>query len=142
MLDNDSARLRGYGLLVLRVVVGVTFFAHGWLKFHGMGIGGTTGFFTSLGIPVPGLTAWVVVLVEMLGGLALVLGIFTLPVGLALMADMMGVIIFAKRGGGLIGPKGFELELNLLAASLALALSGPGMFSLSQLLRGKHPSQS
>jgi putative oxidoreductase len=103
---------------------------------------GTAGFFTSLGIPLPALTAWVVVLVEMLGGLALVLGIFTLPVGLVLVADMIGVIFFAKRGGGFMGPKGFELELNLLAASLALAFSGPGMFSLAQLLRGKQSSQS
>jgi putative oxidoreductase len=142
MLDNDSARLRGYGLLILRVVVGVTFFAHGWLKFHGMGMAGTTGFFTSLGIPVPAITAWLVVLVEMLGGLALVLGVFTLPVGLALAADMTGVLIFAKHGASFIGPKSYELELNLLAASLALALAGPGMFSLAQLLRGKHPPQS
>jgi putative oxidoreductase len=142
MLDSDSARLRGYGLLVLRVVVGVTFIAHGWLKFHGMGMGGTIGFFTNIGVPAPTLAAWFSVLIEMFGGLALVLGILTLPVGLALAVDMVGAITFAKRGGGFIGPKGYELELNLLAASLALALTGPGMFSLAQLLRGKHPPQS
>jgi len=141
MLDSNSERLRGYGLLVLRVVVGVTFIAHGWLKFHGMGMPGTTGFFTSLGIPMPALAAWLVVLAEMLGGLALVLGVFTLPVGLALVVDMIGAITFAKRGGGFFAPKGFELELNLLVASLALALAGPGMFSLAQLLRRKHPPQ-
>lgn len=142
MLDSDSARLRGYGLLVLRVVIGVTFFAHGWLKFHGMGMPGTTGFFTSLGIPVPGLAAWVVVLAEMLGAVALILGIFTLPAGLLLVADMIGVLIFAKHGAAFMGPKSYELELNLLAAALALAFCGPGMFSLAQMLRGKHSSQS
>jgi putative oxidoreductase len=142
MLDSNSEQLRGYGLLVLRVVVGVTFFAHGWLKFNGMGMEGTTGFFTSLGIPMPAVTAWIVVLVEMLGGLALILGVFTLPVGLALAADMMGVLIFAKHGASLIGQKSYELELNLLAASLAIALAGPGIFSLAHLLRKKHSSQS
>jgi putative oxidoreductase len=142
MLDSNSERLRGYGLLVLRIVVGVTFFAHGWLKFHGMGIAGTTGFFTNLGIPVPALTAWVVVLVEMFGGLALILGIFTLPAGLLLAADMIGVLVFAKHDASFIGPKSYELELNLLTASLAVALSGPGTFSLAQLLRGKQASQS
>jgi putative oxidoreductase len=142
MLDNDSARLRGYGLLVLRVVVGVTFFAHGWLKFHGMGMAGTTGFFTNLGIPAPAFMAWVVVLVEMVGGLVLILGVFTLPVGLLLTADMIGVLLTAKRGGSFIGQKSYELELNLLAGSLALALSGPGMFSLAKMLRGKQSSQS
>ena len=139
---SDSARLRGFGLLVLRIVVGVTFFAHGWLKFHGMGMPGTTGFFTSLGIPNAALMAWVVVLVEMLGGIALILGIFTLPAGLLLTVDMIGVLLTAKRGASLIGPKSYELELNLLAAAFALALAGPGIFSLSQLLRGKQSSQS
>ena len=139
---SDSARLRGFGLLVLRIVVGVTFFAHGWLKFHGMGMPGTTGFFTGLGIPNAALMAWVVVLVEMLGGIAIILGIFTLPAGLLLTVDMIGVLLTAKRGASLIGPKSYELELNLLAAAFALALAGPGMFSLSQLLRGKQSSQS
>jgi len=139
---SDSARLRGFGLLVLRIVVGVTFFAHGWLKFHGMGMPGTTGFFTSLGIPNAALMAWVVVLVEMLAGIALVVGIFALPAGLLLTVDMIGVLLTAKRGASLIGPKSYELELNLLAAAFALALAGPGMFSLSQLLRGKQSSQS
>ena len=139
---SDSARLRGFGLLVLRIVVGVTFFAHGWLKFHGMGMPGTTGFFTSLGIPMPAVMAWVVVLVEMLAAIALILGIFTLPAGLLLTVDMIGVLLTAKRGGSLIGPKSYELEINLLAAAFALALVGPGMFSLSQLLRGKQSSQS
>lgn len=142
MLDNDNARLRGYGLLVLRVAVGVTFFAHGWLKFHGMGMAGTTGFFTNLGIPAPALMAWVVVLVEMLAGIALILGIFTLPAGLLLTADMIGVLLTAKRGASLIGQKSYELELVLLAGALALALAGPGMFSLAQSLRGKQSSQS
>jgi putative oxidoreductase len=142
MLDTNSERLRGFGLLVLRIVAGVTFFAHGWLKFHGMGMAGTTGFFTSLGIPVPAVMAWIVVLVEMVGGVALILGILTLPVGLLLAADMTGVLIFAKKGASLIGQKSYELELNLLAASLAIALAGPGIFSLAQMLRGKHSSQS
>jgi putative oxidoreductase len=142
MPDSVNPRLRDYGLLVLRVVVGVTFIAHGYLKFGKLGMPGTIGFFTNIGVPAPALAAWFAVLVEMVGGLALVLGIFTLPFGLALVIDMIGAITYGKRGGGFFAPKGFELELNLLAASLALALSGPGMFSLTQLLRRKRPSQS
>ena len=137
-LDNNSSRLRDYGLLVLRVVVGIVFCAHGYLKFFKMGIGGTTHFFTSVGVPLPTLAAWFAATAEMVGGAALILGILTLPFGLALTLDMMGAIFFAKRGGGLFAPKGFELELTLLAASLAIALSGPGAFSLRHALgRGK-----
>jgi putative oxidoreductase len=139
MLDSDSTRLRNYGLLVLRVVIGVIFFAHGYMKFFKMGIGGTTGFFASVGVPAPTLAAWFETFVEMIGGIAFILGIFTLPFGLALTLGMSGAIMFAKRGGGLVGPKGFELELALLAAALAIALTGPGALSLRNALRRRRP---
>ena len=141
MLDSDSARPRNYGLLILRVAIGVIFFAHGYLKFFKMGIAGTTGYFTSLGVPAPMLVAWFESLLEMLGGIAFILGIFTLPFGLALALGMFSAIMFAKRGGGLFAPKGFELELALLAAALTIALAGPGTLSLRHLLRRGRPPQ-
>jgi len=139
MLDNDSARLRSYGLLILRVVVGVTFIAHAYLKFGRIGMEGTTSFMTNLGVPAPALAAWFSVLAETFGGIALILGIFTLPFGLALVVVMIGAIMYGKRGGGFFVPRGSELELNLLAASLALALTGPGGLSLRNALRGRRP---
>lgn len=141
MPDNNSARRSDYGLLVLRVVIGVIFIAHGYLKFFTMGMGGTIGFMTQIGVPAPTLVAWLVVFAELVGGVALILGIFTLPFGLALSVDVGGAIWYAKRGGGLLAPKGFELELALLAAALAIALAGPGALSLRNALRRKRPGQ-
>jgi len=85
---------------------------------------------THLAIPAPTVVAWFSILAEMVGGTALILGVFTLPFGIALVIDMLGAIWFAKRSGGLFAPKGFELELLLLASAICLALTGPGPISL------------
>ena len=137
LMGAESAQRREYGIALLRIILGVVFFAHGYLKFFGMGIDGVTGFFGGLGIPAPALAAWGVTLLEMVGGLALILGIFTPVLGLLFVADMAGAIFFAKRGGGFFAPKGFELELTLLVASLAVALTGPGALALRNVIGGR-----
>ena len=134
MPTSDDARQQDYGLLILRIIIGVVFLAHGYLKLFGMGIGGVTGFFGHLGIPAPALFAWVISLLETFGGIALILGVFTRIVGLGLAADMAGAIFFAKAHGAFFAPKGSELELTLLVASLALALTGPGAFALREFI--------
>ena len=139
-LDSNDGKWRDIGLLILRVIVGIVFIAHGYMKYK-MGIAGTTGFMTNLGVPLPSVAAPFSIAAEMGGGIALILGILTLPVGLALTLDMIGAITFAKHWAELVGPKGYELEILLLAASLALALTGPGRFSLAASLgRGRFKS--
>ena len=138
MPTTEGTRYSDYGLTLLRVGIGIIFFAHGYMKFFKMGIGGTAGFMGHLGIPAAPFVAWFSASAEMVGGIAFILGILTLPFGIALVIDMAGAIYFAKRGGGLVGPKGFELELSLLLASIAIALGGPGAFSLREIL-GRRP---
>jgi putative oxidoreductase len=138
-LDSNNDRRRDIGLLVLRLIVGIVFIAHGYFKFK-MGMAGTTGFMTKLGVPLPSVAAPFSIIAEIGGGIALILGILTLPVGIALAIDMIGAITFAKHWAQLIGPNGYELELLLLSASVALALIGPGRFSLASAVgrgRGK-----
>jgi putative oxidoreductase len=134
-VTGNDPKLREIGLALLRTILGVVFFAHGYLKFFKMGIDGVIGFFTSLGIPAPALAAWGVTWLEMIGGIALILGIFTPILGVLFAIEMAGVLFTAKRGGGFFAPKGYELELTLLVASLALALTGPGAFSLDKVFR-------
>jgi putative oxidoreductase len=139
-LDSNEDRSRDIGLLVLRVIVGIVFIAHGYLKFK-MGLEGTTGFMTKLGVPLASVAAPFSIIAEIGGGIALILGILTLPVGIALTIDMLGAITFARHWAELIGPKGYELELLLLSASVALAFAGPGGFSLAFAFgsgRGRH----
>ncbi len=124
---------RDLGLLVLRGVVGVTFLLHGSPKLSG-GLGGFTGFLASLQFPAPTLLAWVVALLEFAGGLSLALGLFTRPVAVLFVLEMLVTTLRVKipRGVGFIGgtATGWELDFVLLGAALALALLGPGSWSV------------
>jgi putative oxidoreductase len=130
----DIARSRDYGITILRVVVGVIFIAHGYLKCCVMGIDGVTGFFSSLGIPAPGLLAPLITALELGGGIALILGLFARFVPLGFIVDMLGAIFFAKKTLAILAPKGIELELLLLTASVALVFLGPGALALDDYL--------
>jgi putative oxidoreductase len=130
----DIDRSRAYGITILRVVVGVIFFAHGYMKFFVMGVDGVTGFFGSLGIPAPGVMAALVTTLELGGSIALIIGLFTQPLALAFVADMVGAITFAKKTLTIMAPKGIELELLLLTACVALIILGPGALAVDDLL--------
>lgn len=120
------------GLLVIRIATGVTFAAHGYLKLFAMGHAGVTGFFESLHIPMAGVLAWVVALLEFGGGIALAAGVLTRAVSLLFVVDMLCAIYFAVWPKGFVG--GYELEFLLGAVSLGLAFAGGGAYSVDARL--------
>ncbi|MEV5324227.1 DoxX family protein [Nonomuraea sp. N2-4H] len=121
-------------LLVARVAVGVIFLVHGYQKFATMGIAGTTEFFESVGIPLAGVAAPAVAALEVLGGLALILGAALPIAGILLALDMVGAIVFVHGANGLAGEGGYEFVLALAAASLAVGFTGGGAFALDNVL--------
>lgn len=126
-----------YATLVLRVVVGLLMAMHGYAKLTG-GAAGVAGFFGSLGIPAPGIMAWVVIIIELVGGIMIILGLFTRFWAFLYVPTMAVAIVLARMKSGIISPQGgtftFELELALLAGALALALLGSGPMSLDHML--------
>lgn len=135
LYPRDENRLWPWGILLLRVVVGFTFFMHGQQKLFEMGIGGVTDVFGSLGIPAAGLFAVVVSLVETIGGLALILGVLTRIAGVLLAIDMLAALfVFHAPNGFYVSNGGVELVLVLGGSALALALTGPGALALDHAL--------
>src|SRR5687767_7318707 len=133
--EQPVDQMTPWGMLVLRVVVGLTFFMHGQQKLFDNGIDGVEGFFASQGIPAPGLAAVVVTLVETVGGLALVLGLFTRVFALLLAIDnLVATLVVHAENGFFAGNNGIELTLLLLAANVALILAGPGALAVETLL--------
>ena len=128
---DRTATLTAAGFLTLRVAVGIVFAMHGWQKLTMMGIPGVGGFFGSLGVPAPELAALVVTVLELAGGIALILGIGTRIVGALLAVNMLVALALVHLPNGFfVDGGGFEFVFTLFAAALFFALAGPGSFSL------------
>jgi putative oxidoreductase len=91
---------------------------------------GTQGFFASIGLPVE--LALVIGLLEIIGGVVLILGLLTRVASILFIIEMIGIIFILKAGNSFTGEGGYELELLLLAISISLALSGPGRVSIER----------
>lgn len=126
------------GLLIVRLVVGLSFAGHGAQKlfgwFGGYGAKGTGGWFESIGMK-PGVALAVLAgLSELAGGLMLAAGLFTW-VGAALIVLTMLVAIVKVHGkNGYFAAGGYEFNLVLIAIAIGVALIGAGDFSLDASL--------
>jgi len=129
----SQAEKQSWGVTLLRVIVGIVFLAHGSQKLFVYGIGGFAGFLTHMGLPA--FLSPIVIAIEFLGGAALILGIGTRIAAAAIAANMLGAVIAVHLKGGFFLPTGFEYALTMLAASLALVLTGPGKASLDGMIR-------
>jgi putative oxidoreductase len=128
-----------FGILALRLVLGLLMAAHGAQKlfgwFGGHGLAGTGGFFESLGFRPGRLFASAAGISEFGGGLLVTLGLFG-PVGPSLMLSVMIVAVVSVHwpNGLFAMSNGIEVPLLYGVGALALALAGPGLFSLDGLL--------
>jgi len=134
-MSDPGYRFARWGMLPLRIAVGLVFLMHGGQKFFVFGLAGTTDIMGKLGLPLPALCAAVVITVELLGGLAILLGVFARLAGALLAFEMVVAILVARLHGGFFAPYGYEFELTLLAACLTFASTGPGRVSLEEIWR-------
>ncbi|GGI99056.1 hypothetical protein GCM10008022_04740 [Paenibacillus hunanensis] len=119
---------------IMRVVLGILFLAHGISKFQ-MGMDGVAGWFQSVGIP--GFLAYVVSPIELVGGILLIIGLFTRYVSILLIIVLLGAVFTVKLSAGLMGNgqmAGYELDLSFMLVALYLAVTNNTGFSLDQML--------
>jgi putative oxidoreductase len=135
MSDVDSINL---ALLALRCAVGAVMLAHGINHIYGGGrIAGTARWFASLGMRPGILHAWVASITEVVGGAMLVAGLLTPLAGAAVVGVMLVAWITNHRGNGffIFRPgEGWEYVMTLTFVGLALAVVGPGEWSLDEAL--------
>jgi putative oxidoreductase len=132
-----------WALLPLRVIIGYGFMVHGLAKWQ-RGPANFGKLLAQIGTPLPVPTAWVVTLLEVFGGLAVVLGALVALVSIPLIASML-VAMFAVQlrfgfssvntigltpSGPVFGPPGYEINLLYIGGLLALMLSSPAALSL------------
>ncbi|HEY4488920.1 MAG TPA: DoxX family protein [Candidatus Paceibacterota bacterium] len=129
-----SDSMAGVAPLVLRVVVGLIFAMHGWQKLTG-GVEGTAGFLGSLGFPLPMLMAVLLIAAELGGGILLILGIFTHWISKVLaFVALIALLTVHVTQGFFVNEGGFEFIILIFAATVSLAITGPGKWALGRMV--------
>jgi putative oxidoreductase len=147
MLRKIVTTTNDWTLTVLRLVMGVVFFAHGAQKalgwFGGYGFSGTMGFFTNtMHIPAP--FAFLAICAEFLGGIGLILGVLGRIAAFGIACNMVVAVLMVHGANGLFmnwtgqqKGEGFEYHLLALAIALVLMVKGSGALSVDGALSGK-----
>ena len=144
LISTDS---RNFALTILRLALGIVFFAHGAQKvlgwFGGYGFHGTMGFFTQqMGIPAP--LAFLAMMAEFLGGLGLIFGFLTRIAAFGVSCNMLVAVCMVHRHFGFFANwsgqqkgEGIEYHLLALAMCVAIMIAGGGALSVDALLSGE-----
>ncbi len=136
MLERTLYNYRDLGLLILRLAVASIFIIHGYARiFTGEGMTGFIRVFSDVGIFLPYITAWIVVLVELVGGICILIGLLTREFSLLLAIIMLGSIWFIHYANGFfISANGYEYHILLSGACFCLMLSGGGTGALDKFI--------
>ena len=127
MINKTSNSLdQSWGLSLLRIHLGIILLAHGWLKISVFTIAGTVGYFASLGLP--SIVAYLTIFGEIVGGVALILGVQTRLAAALSMPIMLGATIVHLGNGWLFSAEGggWEFPASLTIIALTIALMGSG----------------
>jgi putative oxidoreductase len=139
MIDTRTAE---HGAFVLRVALGLAALSHGLLKLLVFTPAGTVGFFEALGYPA--IAAYFVMLIETIGGLALIAGFYARIVALLQVPVLLGATLVHLPNGWMFASAngGWEYPLFWAAALVALVLLGPGAYAVREITPFGEPARS
>jgi putative oxidoreductase len=133
MIDS---KLAPFAALILRLALGVMLLAHAGLKVFVFTLPGTVKFFASLGLPE--WFAYAILALEVVGGIALILGVLARWVALVVAGEFVGIIVMVQGAKGWVFSNpggGWEFPAFVIAAAVALALLGDGAYALMRSSR-------
>ena len=124
-----------WGITVVRVMMGIILIVAGYQKLAG-GVERFAGFLPQLGIPAPELFGWLIPLLELVGGILVLLGLGVRWVGLLFIIEFLVITFYVKlpRAAPLGGWDSARIDLMMLAAAVMLVLAGPGRAALEEIL--------
>ncbi len=135
---SPLSRLASLAPLAVRLIAGIIVFAHGLQKLTEVGPGNFGGqVLAGLGVPLPVFMGYVVTLVELVGGILLIVGFLSRLAALLLTIDLVIAILLVKVNVGFISGSsgtGAELDLALIAGFLVILFAGPGRLSVDHAL--------
>lgn len=125
---TDKSNMQSIGISLLRIHFGIILLAHGWLKVYVFTVGGTVGYFASIGLP--SIVAYSVIFGELLGGVALILGIQTRLAAFLTVPIVFGAAIMNIGNGWLHSASGggWEYAASLTVIAISLAITGSGQY--------------
>lgn len=118
---------------VLRLVTAAIIIWAGYRKFN-TGMGGVEAWFMAKGIFLPKIMAWAVALIELVGGIALLVGIFTREIALLMTGQFLAITFYYHIALGNGGLKGGQLSLMIALVTLLIVAKGPGPLSLDKMV--------
>ena len=125
--------MASYGAMLLRLILGIVYVMHAYLALVVFGPSGMIAYQAKNGVPFPEIATWYLILAHGLGGIFLVLGIYTRWAALVNVPAMLGAIVFVHLKSGFWAhqsPSGYEYVLVLLVATVAVAMIGGGALSV------------
>ena len=124
----NKSNMQSIGISLLRIHFGIILLAHGWLKVYVFTVGGTVGYFASIGLP--SIVAYSVIFGELLGGVALILGIQTRLAAFLTVPIVFGAAIMNIGNGWLHSASGggWEYAASLTVIAISLAITGSGQY--------------
>lgn len=142
-----QCRCARWAPIPLRLIVGFGFMEHGFAKLS-KGVDAFAAILNAIGVPAPHLMAWVTILTEIGGGVAVMLGAFValavLPMAAVLLVAIFTVhlpygfssikLIGVSAAGAQFGPPGYECDLLYLACLAALVMTGPGPLAIDEFI--------